>query len=266
MNGSGEPAPAAPFWRALLVDDERLARKRMATLLAAHPEVRMVGEAGDLSSARELMRTLQPNLVFLDIQLSLDNGFDLLPDLPADTEVIFVTAHDTFAVRAFAANALDYLLKPVLPARLAASLRRLRQPPPPGVLHAEPVRRMEAHDHLLLRDGRTWHRVAAPTVAAVVGEGAYTRLMIAGGGSILTMKTLTHWSSVLPEQGFVRLSRSLIVNLALVRRCQFVNRNHSEIHLNGRENPLRLGRVASRELRRHWRGQEPEQRKFSNHE
>lgn len=249
MNGA---APRAGLWRALLVDDERLARKRLTTLLAAHPEMQVVGEARDLVSARALVRELQPDLVFLDIQLSPGDGFDLLPDLPAETEVIFVTAHDTFAVRAFEANALDYLLKPVLPARLAASLQRLRRP----AERAEPGPRLESDGRLVLRDGRTWHRVEIAAVAAIVGEGSYTRILTADGGSILTLQTLTHWSTVLPEQGFARLSRSASVNLARIKRCCFIHRNLVEIWLDGQEHPLRLGRVGAKQLRMVWRGPE----------
>lgn len=247
-------------WRALLVDDERLARKRLTALLAAHPEVKVVGEARDLAAARALVDELAPDLVFLDIQLSPGNGFDLLPHLPAGTEVIFVTAYDTFAVRAFEANALDYLLKPVLPARLATSLQRLRRPQPPAGSRedeeASSSRRLGQEDQLVLRDGRIWHRVEVSKVVAILGEGSYTRLLIAEGGSILTLKTMAHWSDVLPENAFARLSRSVSVNLARVRRCRFIDRNLAEVWLDGQEHPLKLKRVGARQLRRLWRGPE----------
>ena len=259
---SGIPGRTAT-WRAVLVDDERLARKRLTALLAAHPDVQIVGEARDLDAARAMVRELRPNLVFLDIQLAPGNGFDLLPDLPEEIDVIFVTAYDSFAVRAFEANALDYLLKPVLPARLAASLKRLRQPPASGGSDGgeagaegsgEAGPRLRKDDQLVLRDGRTWHRVEVSRVAAILGEGSYTRVLIAGGGSILTLKTMAHWSAVLPEQGFARLNRSVCVNLDRILRCKFVHRDHAEVWLEGQEQTLKLRRVGAKQLRRLWRG------------
>ncbi len=250
MNTKTNPEAA---WRTLLVDDERPARKRLTTLLAAHPAIQVVGEARDLVSARELVCSLQPNLVFLDVQLSLGNGFDLLKDIPEQTKVIFVTAHDKFAVRAFETNALDYLLKPILPERLAESIKRLEQFPSPSPLK-EQSRRLEPQDSLILRDGKVWRRVEITSIAAVLGEGTYTRLLIADGSSILTLKTMGHWLKVLPEQEFMKLSRSVIVNLAVIQRSHFIDRNHAELWLDGHEQPLVLGRVAIRQLRQKWTG------------
>src|SRR5690606_19536245 len=105
-------------------------------------------------------------------------------------------------------------------------------------------------DQLVLRDGRIWHRVEVSEVAAILGDGSYTRLLIAGGGSILTLKTMAHWSSVLPEQGFARLNRSVCVNLDRILRCKFVHRDHAEVWLEGQEQPLKLRRVGAKQLRR----------------
>lgn len=238
------------LWHALLVDDERPAHKRLTTLLAAHPEVQVVGEARDLVSARERISTLHPNLIFLDIQLSPGNGFDLLKDIPEDTKVIFVTAHDQFAVRAFEANALDYLLKPILPKRLAESIKRLKPPP---TSNTRQLQRMDSQDCLILRDGKVWSRVEITTIAAVLGEGTYTRLLTAEGSSILMLKTMGYWTKVLPEQGFARLSRSVIVNLSKIRQSHFIDRNRAELWMDGHDQPLVLGRVAVQQLRQTWK-------------
>src|SRR5438128_2047857 len=104
--------------RALLIDDEPHAREDLQRLLAAHPQVTIVGEAGSVASARKRLARADYDLVFLDVQLIGGTGFDLLP---AAAAVIFVTAHDRHAVRAFEVNALDFLLKPVRAERLAAS-------------------------------------------------------------------------------------------------------------------------------------------------
>ena len=114
--------------RALLVDDERLARKRLAELLTRHPEITVVGEADSVESAAAAVTRLRPDVVFLDIEMPPGNGLDLLPLLPAVPElpaIVFVTAYEAFAVQAFAVSALDYLLKPVHPERLALTVGRL---------------------------------------------------------------------------------------------------------------------------------------------
>lgn len=242
--------------RALLVDDERLAGKRLATLLAAHPEIQVVGEARDLTAARALLGKLKPDVVFLDVQLPPENGFDLLPDVPAETEVVFVTAHDGFALRAFEANALDYLLKPVHPDRLARSVERLlrrRSASNPPIPLPSPGRsapaRLAITDPILLRDGRQWLKLDPTAVAAICGEGTYTRLYTTTGGSVLQLRTLAQWTALLPEAQFVRVSRSVLVNLRQVERLETISRDQANLHLRGHPQPLALGRVASQELR-----------------
>jgi len=111
--------------RTVIVDDEAPARERLATLLDAHPRVRIVGQAADIESAAELCILLRPDLVLLDVELRRENGFDLLPRLTSSTAIIFISAHECYAQRASQANALDFLLKPIHPDRLAAALAEL---------------------------------------------------------------------------------------------------------------------------------------------
>src|SRR5512133_1127119 len=101
--------------KAIIVDDERLARVNLRNLLEHHPEIEVVGEAGSCKSAIESISFYKPQLIFLDIQLSGETGFDLLEMIDNSIKVIFVTAYDEYAIRAFEVNAVDYLLKPVNP-------------------------------------------------------------------------------------------------------------------------------------------------------
>jgi two-component system LytT family response regulator len=115
-----------PSMKALLIDDERLARNELRRLLAAFPEIKVAGEAANAKQAREQMAALKPDLLFLDVQMPGETGLEFLESLePPVPHVIFTTAYDEFAVKAFELNALDYLLKPVDPARLAAAVERL---------------------------------------------------------------------------------------------------------------------------------------------
>ena len=127
---------------ALIVDDERLARLELRRLLAAHPEVEIVGEERNAEEALELAPNLAPDVLFLDIQMPGMTGFDLLERLEDVPQVIFTTAYDAYALKAFEVNALDYLLKPIAPARLEAALAKVRIAP-----------RQERLERVFVRDG-----------------------------------------------------------------------------------------------------------------
>src|ERR1035438_4257611 len=126
--------------KALLIDDERLARNELRRLLSAFPDIQIAGEASNTKQAREQMAALKPDLLFVDVQMPGETGMDFLESLePPVPHVIFTTAYDEFAVKAFELNALDYLLKPVDPVRFAAAVERL-----PGLRRAEAPRRPAA--------------------------------------------------------------------------------------------------------------------------
>jgi YesN/AraC family two-component response regulator len=118
--------------RALVVDDERLARNELRRLLARHPEIEVVGEAANASEARMRLGSLDPDLLFLDVQMPGETGFDFLASIDRAPVVVFTTGYDEYAVRAFEVSALDYLVKPVQPQRLAATVRRLLTSPLAG--------------------------------------------------------------------------------------------------------------------------------------
>jgi two-component system LytT family response regulator len=138
---------------AIIVDDERLARSELRLLLADFTEISIVGEAKNLTEAVNLIRANKPDVVFLDIQLSNENGFDLLEKIEKDFKLIFVTAFDEFAIRAFEINAIDYLLKPVNPERLAKTLERLFETEEKPEVTS---RKLEYEDRLFYRNRRAF--------------------------------------------------------------------------------------------------------------
>ena len=147
--------------KALLIDDERLARNELRRLLAAHPEIEIVGEAANAKQAREQIAALTPELLFLDVQMPGETGMALLESLePPAPQVIFTTAFDEFAVKAFELNALDYLLKPVDPVRLAAAVERLQAKVGLAAAVEKPAR-LAAEDKVFVREGDDPHLVAA---------------------------------------------------------------------------------------------------------
>ena len=200
--------------RALIVDDERLARVELRRLLAAHPVIEIVGEAADAGEARDKIDELDPALVFLDIEMPGETAFELLASLDAAPVVVFTTAFDHHAVRAFEVSALDYLLKPIDPARLATAIER--------VLAAEaakhkPAATDPAAGRVFVRDGdRCWF-VTLADVPVIESEGNYARLDVPG--QPLLARSLGYLETKLAAS-FFRANRKQLVNLGHVAKIE----------------------------------------------
>lgn len=198
--------------KALIVDDEPLARRELRRLLAAHRSIQIVGEAGDIDEARERIVALLPTVVFLDIQMPGGTGFDLLAQLERVPRIVFTTAYDRYAVQAFKVNALDYLLKPIEPERLATAVDKLQA--------ATPARREADEDswleQLFVRDGpRCWF-IPLREVSVISADGNYVRLQW-GKERPLLGRSLTALEGKLDPRRFFRANRQQIINLELVR-------------------------------------------------
>ena len=237
--------------RVLLVDDERLARKYLRELLGEHAGVCVVGEADGVAAAAELVRQLAPDVIFLDVQMPPASGFDLLPLLDPAPAVVFVTAHDEYAVRAFAASASDYLLKPVTTERLGLALQHARRDQRTQAAEdggGSPA--LGLGDALVLRDGGRLRRVRVRDIAALVAEGSYTRVYLADERSMLVLRRMADWESLLPAPPFLRAERSLIVNLERVADMVVRSREEGSLTLDALGSPvLDLGRAAITRLR-----------------
>ncbi|MBS0374588.1 MAG: response regulator transcription factor [Proteobacteria bacterium] len=197
--------------RAVIVDDEALARRELRRLLRDHPWLEVVGEAAHIVEAAAVVESSMPDLLFLDIHMPGGSGFDLLPRLEQVPQVIFTTAYDQHAVRAFEVDALDYLLKPVEPERLAAALERARQ-----ALAAFPPRR-EVLDRLFVQDGpRCWF-VPLREVRLLSAEDNHVRLSW-GAASPLVTRGLGALERRLDPRQFFRANRAEIVNLDFIER------------------------------------------------
>lgn len=238
-------------FRVIIVDDERPARRWLAELLAAHAGIEIVGEADGLASAIELAERVRPDIAFLDVQMPPGTGFDILPHLPPTTRVVFVTAHDFYAIRAFEMNALDYLLKPVHPDRLRATLSRLSSPFRAGSDCCDvPPARLGIDDLVVLRDREALRIVPAGEIAAIQAEGAYSRVLFRSGGSMMVLRALGAWECQLPAPPFARIHRSLIMHLDAVREVSTLARDDARVRLEGVPDLIPLRRAASLRLRR----------------
>ena len=207
--------------KALLIDDERLARLELRRLLGAHPEVEIVGEARAADEALPMIAKLAPELLFLDIQMPGMTGFDLLEQLDDVPQVIFTTAYDEYALKAFEVNALDYLLKPVVPARLAAALARVRP-------RSEPSRL----EQVFVRDGERCWIVRLPEIFLLESEGNYTRVHF-GGERPLIRRSLNVLEEQLDPAMFFRAGRKEIVNLKWIDKVDITVTGGLRVTLRG---------------------------------
>lgn len=202
--------------RVLIVDDARLARQELRTLLSALPWVQCVGEADDVPAAREAIAALAPDLVLLDVQMPSGSGFDVLDGLEAVPAVVFVTAYDTYAVRAFQANALDYLVKPVEAPRLLQALERARERDVVASGALELRNTLGAQDQVFVREGERCWFVAVSEIRRLVVDGNYTRLWFRDQNALLT-RSLSALEARLPQDLFFRANRNTLVNLRRIR-------------------------------------------------
>ena len=206
--------------KAMIIDDEPPARRELRRLLTGFPWVEIVGEAGSVDQAAGMVETLSPELLFLDIQMPGGSGFDLLARLEDVPQVIFTTAYDEHAVRAFKVDALDYLLKPIEPARLAEALGRVKS--------AEAARTPKPHavlEQIFVRDGSRCWFVPLREVRLLTSEGNYIRLSW-GKSQPLLGRALAALEQRLDPTRFFRANRRQIINLDFIETV--------ELGVNGR--------------------------------
>jgi two-component system LytT family response regulator len=217
--------------KALIVDDEPLARRELRRLLAAIHGMEIVGEAGNIDEARASIEELAPEVVFLDIQMPGGSGFDLLAQLELVPRVIFTTAYDQYAVKAFDVNALDYLLKPIEPARLAAALRKLQGVAP---LSAGPALPEGPLEQLFVRDGHRCWFVPLREVSLINSEGNYVRLHW-GRERPLLGRSLAALEQKLDPRRFFRANRRQLVNLGHIEQVELGE--GGRLHVSLRDGP-----------------------------
>jgi two-component system LytT family response regulator len=210
--------------RALLIDDERLARSDLRRLLSRHPEIEIAGEARNAAEARSAIDDLEPELLFLDVQMPGETGFDLLASLDSVPVVVFTTAYDEYALRAFDVSALDYLVKPIDPARLARTVERLLatdRTDPTASAGDESGRApgrttLSPHNRVFVTEGERLWLVELGMIRLFESEGSYTRVHFGTEKPLIT-RSLNQLESRLDERAFFRANRSQIINLKAVR-------------------------------------------------
>lgn len=205
----------------VIVDDSRLARKELCGLLAEHPHCDIIGEASDTQSALTLVNELQPELLLLDIHLPDGTGFDLLEQCNYTPNVIFTTAYEQHALRAFEVNALDYLLKPVTQERLTIALEKITSSAVDQYANTELTRARNhpAPEHVFIREGERCHFVKFRDINRIIVEGNYVRVFFHRQSALL-LRSLNYVEERLEPNTFFRANRQEIINLNFIARIE----------------------------------------------
>ncbi|MCH8033563.1 MAG: response regulator [Bacteroidetes bacterium] len=198
--------------KALIIDDERLARTELKRLLTPFKEINVVGEAVNADDALEKIQELKPDLLFLDIQMPGKTGFEMLEELDSVPTVIFVTAYDEYAIKAFDYNALDYLLKPIEPNRLEETVNKLIEKKRKKTISELDKNTLTEGDQVFVKDGEKCWFVKLENVRLFESEGNYVRIYF-GENKPLILRTLNYLDERLDDKTFFRANRKHIVNL-----------------------------------------------------
>jgi len=208
--------------RAIIIDDERLARAELRKLLQDFPEVEVVDEAANAEEGIAKIEAQNPDLIFLDIQMPGKTGFDMLASLERSPNVIFTTAYDEYALKAFEVNALDYLLKPVEPKRLADAIQKLHfVESKESISNGEHINRslLSENDQVFVKDGERCWFVKLSDIRLFESVGNYAKVFF-GNNKPLILKSLNALEERLDEKTFFRANRKHIVNLRMIDKIE----------------------------------------------
>lgn len=233
--------------KALIIDDERLARVSLRKLLEVYPEIEIVGEADSCINGIEMINICNPDLIFLDIQLGGETGFDLLEEVENNFKVIFVTAFDEYAIQAFEVNAADYLLKPVNPDRLRLTINRVLN----SKDSQKPIKKYEYSDSIYVKlNNYTSTFVKINSIIHIESVGNYSKIVCAEKKSYLILKTLKQWEEELPVNYFKRIHRSNIINVEYINKIEKYSNSFNKVYLMQIEEPLEISRRFASKLKK----------------
>jgi len=233
---------ASSLIRCLIVDDEKPARVELHRLLASHPGVEITAEAATVAEALAHTVSSHPNVAFLDVQLRGESGFDYLERLPGPApHIVFVTAHDTHAVRGFECNALDYLLKPVHPQRLEETLRRLCD-------RLTPAPHGDSQETTFVKTANALRSLRWRDIERIVSHGNYTAIHLDGGETLTVLRPLKRWLELAPSGALVQVHRTVVVRPGAIAEIRTSEGKKRELLLHSGA-VVALGREFSSALR-----------------
>ncbi|MCE2847695.1 MAG: LytR/AlgR family response regulator transcription factor [bacterium] len=223
---------------AIIIDDERLARIELKKMLALHPEIEIIGEAANADEGLRLISELNPDLILLDVQMPVKTGFDLLQELEKLPTVIFTTAYDEYAIRAFEVNALDYLLKPIDPKRLSDAVQKFLAIDEKEMMFSENRSELRISlsesDQVFVKDGEKCWFVKLAEIRLFESVGNYARVFF-GPNKPLILKSLNSLEERLDPRTFFRANRKHIVNLRMIEKVEPFFNGGLLLEINGGE-------------------------------
>lgn len=226
--------------KVFIVDDESAARRGLHILLRKFDDVEIVGEADGVRSAKLMLSTIVPDVVLLDVEMSNQNGFLLKEFLSPNTQIIFVTSHSKYAAEAFEIEALDYVLKPVVEKRLREALNR-------AIAHSH--KRESSVRQLILTEQGVDRVVSLANIIMLKADGDYTSFSLKGSADLFIARGIGKFQKELPEDDFLKVNRSLIVNVSYIEKLEVQNRDLSFLYLKGVESPLLIKRQGMKKIR-----------------
>lgn len=229
--------------RVVIVDDEELARQMLREFLSRHAEIEIIAECANGFEAVKAVTELKPDLLFLDIQMPKLDGFEVLELIGTDRAIVFVTAYDEYAIRAFDIHAVDYLLKPFSAERFEAALQRAKERlggklPPPTELSSSARPPAQHVERIVVRDGTRVHIIPVAKLDFAEAQDDYVALS-SEGKKHLKQQTISSLEKVLDPERFLRIHRSYIVNLERVTKIEpYSKDNHVVVLTNGAQLPV----------------------------
>lgn len=234
--------------KTIIVDDTQLVRNELKSLLNDYTQIDVIGEAAGVNEAIQLINMQNPDVIFLDIQLQGETGFDLLEKTDISSQIIFITAYDQYAIRAFEVNALDYLLKPINKERLSKAISRLL---PNDRTSPGPQNKVKYNDVIYVNINGSLKFVKIPLLKCVIAEGKYSYIIYGDSKKDLISKTLQEWEEILPEKYFVRIHRSTIVNFEHVEKVKRCKNYTHQVYIKGIDEPFIISRRCAVKLKKY---------------
>jgi len=203
---------------AVIIDDERLARVSLFKEISRFNEIDIIGEASSIQTGVKVIEKLNPDVLFLDIQLSDGSGFDLLDKVEYKGKIVFVTAFDEYATRAFEINALDYLMKPVSHERVEKVIKRLTEGSQHTIYNKPGGFRYD--DRIMIEQKKSIHFIKLDTLVCIKAERDYTSLTDCSGREYLVFENIGDWQKKLPDEHFARIHRNSIINFNYIEKAE----------------------------------------------
>lgn len=233
---------------AIIVDDAEDIREELKFLLAEYPEIKVSGFASDVNEAISVIEEQKPDVIFLDIQLQNETGFDILEKIEVTSKIIFITAYNQFAIKAFEINALDYLLKPIHKDRLKTTIDRLLLSYESNEVEA-PIGKKSYDDVLYLMINRSLRFIKIAFIKTIVADLKYSLITYKNGKKFLVEKSLLEWEEILPKKYFIRIHRSSIVNYDYVTKVVRCKNSTQKVYVEGVEKPFMMSRRYASKLK-----------------